>query len=299
MISRLFACLFSLSIALAASADVVVLNSGHVESGKVLRNTGDEIFIQLDYGTISYPKSMVKEIKLDAGTQDQSASTNFLPGWTAVIANLVKESWSTSLKQIPATVIDEGILRHVPYLSFQCAGGQYELNIYGDPDKPDCIEIGVRQLAIHNDAAKSNCVSLASSWLRDENAKTVVQRLMWRGDSGRWNDWKLEITPPSAPDSYGGWWVSIYNEAALEKARASAEELTVVAQPVVKPSLTLPSSRIQTPAIPAWTTDDLKLRRTLTTPSPAIAPNMTGGRVYVRGYYRKDGTYVRPHTRRR
>lgn len=25
----------------------------------------------------------------------------------------------------------------------------------------------------------------------------------------------------------------------------------------------------------------------------------SGGRVYVRGYYRKDGTYVRPHTRRR
>lgn len=28
-------------------------------------------------------------------------------------------------------------------------------------------------------------------------------------------------------------------------------------------------------------------------------PTSTGGPVYVRGYYRRDGTYVRPHTRSR
>lgn len=34
-------------------------------------------------------------------------------------------------------------------------------------------------------------------------------------------------------------------------------------------------------------------------PAPSRAFRSTGGPVHVRGYYRRDGTYVRPHTRRR
>ncbi len=34
-------------------------------------------------------------------------------------------------------------------------------------------------------------------------------------------------------------------------------------------------------------------------PSSAYVPPSRGGPVHVRGYYRRDGTYVRPHTRRR
>lgn len=33
--------------------------------------------------------------------------------------------------------------------------------------------------------------------------------------------------------------------------------------------------------------------------TPTYAPAPSGGPVHVRGYYRRDGTYVRPHTRRR
>ncbi len=33
--------------------------------------------------------------------------------------------------------------------------------------------------------------------------------------------------------------------------------------------------------------------------APSYAPPSDSGRVQVRGYYRKDGTYVRPHTRSR
>lgn len=34
-------------------------------------------------------------------------------------------------------------------------------------------------------------------------------------------------------------------------------------------------------------------------PSPSVASGPVGGPVHVKGYYRKDGTYVRPHTRSR
>ena len=34
-------------------------------------------------------------------------------------------------------------------------------------------------------------------------------------------------------------------------------------------------------------------------PARSAAPRSAGGPVQVRGYYRRDGTYVHPHTRRR
>jgi hypothetical protein len=35
----------------------------------------------------------------------------------------------------------------------------------------------------------------------------------------------LEVTPPTAPDALGAWWVTVMDPAALEKARATQEEL--------------------------------------------------------------------------
>src|SRR5687768_9260968 len=45
-------------------------------------------------------------------------------------------------KQIPATVVDVGQLKFIPYLSFR-VGEDRELNVYGDPAAPACVEIGL------------------------------------------------------------------------------------------------------------------------------------------------------------
>ena len=41
------------------------------------------------------------------------------------------------------------------------------------------------------------------------------------------------------------------------------------------------------------------LKNTNTRKRPSSTPSLTGKTIRVRGYYRKDGTYVKPHTRRR
>jgi len=43
----------------------------------------------------------------------------------------------------------------------------------------------------------------------------------------------------------------------------------------------------------------LKCEEKYTTKSSYSTPAGSGGSVYVKGYYRKDGTYVKPHTRSR
>jgi hypothetical protein len=98
---------------------------------------------------------------------------------------------------------------------------------------------------------------------------------------------RFEVTPPTAEDAYGGWWVSVYDEAGLDRSRATPTELAgiTVARKDVKPSGPSPAAGDDIP----WTADDLKAARPAATPS--------GDRVYVHAYTRKDGTYVQGHTR--
>ena len=130
----------------------------------------------------------------------------------------------------------------------------------------------------------------------------MVHRLDWKKkDALKEGGLTYEITLPTEPDSYGGWWVSVYDEIELNKARASDKELRTITEPiVVSPPRTLatapPPASAPAPATTAWSQEDLGFARP--SDSGASSQGRSGGSVYVRGYTRKDGTYVQPHTRR-
>jgi hypothetical protein len=167
---------------------------------------------------------------------------------------------------------------------------------------------------LSSDEAKKNCIDLMSSVLADKVDGAIVlvmsrtQDLVIRGEI------TFEITPATSPDAYGGWWISAYSEKSLDSARASEKELEEIAvkraaaeaPPAPRAAPRQPAApRVDlTPAPPSfaaednyfgtWSTSDLSYARAASSNSSSGS-----GRVYVRGYYRKDGTYVRPHTRSR
>lgn len=100
------------------------------------------------------------------------------------------------------------------------------------------------------------------------------------------NGLTLEITPPTAPDAYGGCWVSVYDTRALEAARPS-------------PSSSRRSRSTRARQSPKrgspirWTGSPRSSR------SPGPRPAQKDRTVYVKGYTPKDGTYVSAHTRSR
>lgn len=196
--------------------------------------------------------------------------------WRAVdIASI--EDWGTELDQIPATVVDVGVMKYVPYQSFRA--GDYEFNVYGDPDHPAGLEIGVYQSLLKNPKAKQRCLEFMASLLPDAGDRCLLRSLNQRQDLQKRGSLTLEVTPETAEDAYGGWWISVYDPEILDKSRASPKELatiTVSKQATAKP----------TPGVsPSWTPHQLAQAR----------PG--GGTVYVPGYYRENGTYVQSHTR--
>jgi hypothetical protein len=285
-------------------ADVVIMKSGQVVSGTVLQQDEKGVLIKLDYGTFTWPNSLVKDVQRELDSKDSTLlespdSGKRIPSWGRIISELAKRSWARELKQIPATVIDQGVLRNVPYVSFRCAYGGYELNIYGDMDSPAGFEIGVQKHLLNNAEAKSNCVELIYSILVMETDRQIVYRLDWKKEVVKKDGLTFEITLPTEPDSYGGWWVSVYDEHTLNKARASDKELRTITEPIVAlPARTVATASPSTPA-PAtttWSREDLSFARPAY--SGSSSHRSSGGSVYVRGYTRKDGTYVQPHTRR-
>src|ERR1043166_1358422 len=232
-----FALLILLSLPALSRGDVIILKSGQVINGTVLQKDEKGVLIKVDYGTFTYPPSLVKQVQVDGRTDNNSAYANEpaeegkrIPTWGTIITQLAKRSWASELKQIPATVIDKGVLRSVPYTSFVCAYA-YEMNIYGDPDNPAGVEIGIRRHLLNNDGAKSNCIEFISSILPKKSDREVIAKLNKTKDSAVATGFTFEITPATDEDAYGGWWISVYSEETLASARASEGLFTVDGNP--------------------------------------------------------------------
>ena len=144
----------------------------------------------------------------------------------------------------------------------------------------------------------------------------ILKLLDRRQDSVVRKGLSIEITPETAEDAYGGWWVSVYDEEKLGKARATPKEIEDISvereavvertpprQPPAQPER--PAQARTASARPAMAKDRADLADDLwrgwaqSDMRESRQPKSSaGGRVYVRGYYRKNGTYVRAHTRR-
>lgn len=324
MLTRLF--LVILLICTHCRADTITANTGGTLDCTIVQESKDRVLFIYGEGLMSLPRTLVRGVARDAASVPRSVTGSGslrLPAWDSVVRILGEQTWATELRQIPATVIDTGVFKSVPYKSFKC-GGSYEINVYGDPYNPSAIEIGVYRASTRDPGAKANCVSFMSRVLLGSKDQTTLRSLQLDTDSKEHDGLTFEVTPPTSADSYGGWWISVYDEKLLESARASEQELdaiTVSSAPdaspraqtpsIPKPGATTPSANGQTtdgddqlPAVinataSRWSREDLREARPFRPSSITKSSTPSHGRVYVRGYYRKDGTYVRPHSRRK
>jgi hypothetical protein len=233
----------------------------------------------------------------------------------------MQREWGKSLRYIPSTVIDKGVLKDIPYTSMRA--GDFEINIYGDPGDPCGVEIGIHNDLLKSLAAKRNCIDYIQAVLGNQSDRPVVRSMNLEKDVTRRNGLTYEVTPETEADAYGGWWVSVYDEQMLENSRATAAELANIT--VQKDSIreaekaeaeakakadanakveskstevakkTEQAEETKKPTEePRWTASDLNFSRPI-----SGGASSGSGSVYVRGYTRKDGTYVAPHTRSR
>jgi hypothetical protein len=303
-----FALLLTLSLAAAglvrAESAVVTLKSGGRLEGTIVRESEVELVLGIQGGSIRVAKKDVANVERKADAPRPAApAAERLPGWSRVLEVIVGQEHGRELRQVPATVIDEGVLANVPYVSHRF--GDLELNVYGDPDHPVGYEVGVLRGGQATPARKQAVVKVVQELLSNADDRRTLVGLKLEKDRQSRNGLTFEVTPADAPDSYGGWWVSVYDEAGLAKARASAAELEEITDSDAAGEGDDPLG---------WQAEDYKEARPRRAPTQPIGtaapapptpstttppPNQYPRRVYRRGFVRQDGTYVRRRVIRR
>ena len=213
-------------------ADVVVLQSGAVITGNILQQDSNGVLLQMAYGTFRYPPNLLKEVKREAATAPHvSNNGQVIPDWAQMVSLLATNRWADGLRQVPAPVVSYGLLKNIPYISFRCAAGGYELNIYGDLDRPAAIQFGALNYLSQDAGARSNCVNFVRSLLASPEARAMVRSLdLNRKVLTENGGLAVGSILPGEWGSYGGWWVLVYNANAVARAQASEAELLALSQ---------------------------------------------------------------------
>jgi len=222
-----FTVLAVLCMAGAASADTIRLKNGGTLEGVILKEGDGAVVVRLKYATVTLDKTEIEAIDRAKVEAAPAAAPVRLARWDKCIEVVAKRDWAGDLRQIPATVIDKGILLNVPYMSHQ--SGNYEFNLYGDPDEPAGLEIGITKDLLKNDAAKKECLAVIGALLSDAKDVEALGSLALKPGKTVRDGLTFEITPETAEDAYGGWWISVYSTKLLDEARATEEELKRIA----------------------------------------------------------------------
>jgi hypothetical protein len=267
----------------------MTLKNGQKIEGTLLSDQDGHSVVQVGYGSVTVTTGEVASVEKTGTVPAPGPGDGRLSRWDHCL-HVVAAGGSQALTQVPATVIDLGILKNVPYLSHR--RGDVELNIYGDPERPACLEIGLYRGGMSL-AERKACLDTICRLLGDPADREAVRSLGLEKGRLHRQGMAFEVTPPTDKDAYGGWWITVYDEKALSQQRATDAELAAitVTPAQIKGAARAPlASTGHPPAPPAanplhWKEHDLKSAR-------SAPPTAQEPRVYKRGVYRHDGAYV-------
>jgi hypothetical protein len=216
-----------------AEPDSVLLKDGSTQKGVIVKNTADAVFLQQRYRISEFPKSQIIRIfdGVDVGMEfTEVDKKGDLPSWRVMVNDIRNNDEIKSLAQIPATFIDNGYLKNVPYLSFRI-NHYIEMNIYGKPDEPAAIEFGVYGKLSSSDKLRRTLRSFMAGFLSSREEVSAIYSIPFSGGEKSAGDFRIRITPASAPDAYRAWWICLYNPKTLEAARIGDAAYAKVTMP--------------------------------------------------------------------
>jgi hypothetical protein len=267
----------------------VKLKNGEKIEGTVLQSGEGNSTVAITYGTISVSTGDVQSVESQAPAPAMTQGNGRLTKWDRCLQVLVaNRPKATEVAPVAATVVDKGEFRNVPYQSHR--SGDVEFNVYGDPDDPACLEIGIYQKSPSMEARKE-CLRTMLAMLNDpKDRETLKSESLDEGKVDR-AGLTFEVTPSTAEDAYGGWWISIYDAKLVEQQRATDKELPQITIERREIVLKRPDDKADKKAdkkqsdVLRWTVKEVKAAR-----PDASGPDQ--GRVYLRGVHRKDGKWV-------
>src|SRR5262245_45365852 len=100
-----------LCMAGVGAADTIKLRNGGTLEGVIVKEGDGAVVVRLKYATVTLDRSDIEAIEKKKAEEAPAAAKGLrLPAWDRCIEGVAARPWSGQLRQIPATVIDKGIL---------------------------------------------------------------------------------------------------------------------------------------------------------------------------------------------
>ncbi len=256
--------------------DSIVLKDGRTVRGLIIKNSVDSVLLQQEFEEKSYPKSEIVRIRDEADIGvlfTDITRRGDLPSWRVIANDLRMHDEIKSVVEIPATAVDIGEFRNVPYKSFR-VNGDIEMNIYGDPNDPAGVELGIYGRRANNRELQHVLRAYLAGFLTSRAELAALYGIDFKGGKKMAGDLTFEITLPSAPDAYGAWWISLYSLKDLDSVRLSDAQYAALTKPVNE--VIDRQGRI---IASGWTEKDL-------VQSERLEKAGEGAKVLLRGFYR-------------
>ena len=213
--------------------DSVVLKDGRTIHGLIVKNSVDSILMQEEFGERTYPKSEIVRVldEPDIATYfTELISKGTLPSWRVIANDLRTHDQIKSVVEIPATTVTVGTFRNVPYISF-LVNRDIELNIYGDPNHPAGVELGIYGSRKNDVKLQKTLRSYFAGFLGSRDEVAALYKIGLTKGKAKAGTISFEITPPTAPDAEGAWWVSLYNLKSLDAVRLPKAKYDALTKP--------------------------------------------------------------------
>jgi len=214
--------------------DTVMLNDGTVLHGLIVRNEANLITLQQRMGEKDISKSWIRRI-IDSSHQQayfaDIVNPGKLPPWRMVVQDFRSDDNIQTFREVPSTAITLGYLKNIPYLSFRI-NRRIEMNVYGNPENPVCLEFGIYEKNLTEIVKFQKIIrAYLAGILSSRSEVGALYSLPETGGDIRVGQIALKVLPPSSPEAYQGWWLSIYRPGALASARVSDAEYAKVTVP--------------------------------------------------------------------
>lgn len=231
------ACLTDSSAARSISTDrlpdTIEMKDGRSLRGLILKNTASNVLLQTEHEEINIPKNDIRRIRDEMDGEmvfAELTGKGKLPVWRSMVMDMREHDSIYSFQQIPATAVEVGIFKNIPYLSFR-VNEQSEFNIYGHPDNPVALEFGMYGKRKNSMKYRQIVREFLAGHLHSREEIGALYSISLKGGKKQVGNLVFEITPPKQADSYGGWWISIYDQSRIEGARVSDKKYAAVTRP--------------------------------------------------------------------
>jgi hypothetical protein len=218
--------------------DRIIMKDGRVKEGLIIKNDATEVILQQSHGNCTIKREDIARI--DDANKNLSYFSDLTnrdkaPPWRMMVQDMRCNDAVKSFIQIPATRISGGYLKNVPYLSFHI-NESGEMNIYGNPKDPACVELGIYARGERLKRFQEIARQFFAGYIGSRSDLATLYHLNLSGDEQRAGKFIYKVQPSSDPQSYGAWWLSIYDPVRLKRDRVSD---------ALYNKMTLPSDKIR------------------------------------------------------